>query len=74
MRGEEGRSRGRVSIDIDIDIDIDIAMAGSHCCMAETTWYCKAIFLQLKNKFRKRLNKSHDSLQISWLPGNQHVQ
>ena len=33
--------------------DIYIAMSGSHCCMAETTWCCKAIFLQLKNKFRK---------------------
>lgn len=36
----DGGSKGR---------DIYIIRMDSHCCMAETTQHCKAIFHQLKN-------------------------
>ena len=34
---------------------ICIIMAGLHCCMAH---HCKAIFLQLEDKFKKKINKN----------------
>ena len=46
IEGGEGGSGGK---------NICKIMADSHCFRAEMTQHCKAIFLQLKNKFDKKV-------------------